>query len=82
MKVTQLLRLTAMRYSMAVQTVLDHWVPDCNCHLPGCHPCPQCPFLQKFEALVRDEIRRSSLLDCNSGNLHDPGIDPVSKPPV
>jgi hypothetical protein len=82
--VAQMLQQTAMRYKTAVQTVLEHWTPDCCCHCPGVRPCPQCPLLQLFEALVRDEIQRLSLIASSrhAGSLHESGIDPVSKPPV
>jgi hypothetical protein len=84
MKVAQLLQQTAMRYETAVSVVLEQWTPDCGCRCPGCRPCPQCPLLQMFEALVRDEIQRHILSDsCNSGSLHDSdsGLS-LSKPPV
>lgn len=84
MKVTQMLQQTAMRYQTVVSTVLEQWAPDCSCRCPGCRPCPQCPLLQLFEALVRDEIQRSSLTHSsrNSGSLHDSGIHSVPQSPV
>lgn len=82
--VAQMLQQTAVRYKTAVQTVLEHWDPDCHCHRPGCRPCPQCPLLQLFEVLVRDEIQRLSLIASSrhAGSLHESGIHPIPKPPV
>lgn len=81
--VAQLLQRTAVRYQVAVSTVLETWTPNCDCHRPGCRPCPQCPLLHQFEALVRDEIQRLSLSDSVRivGSLHDSGRS-LSQPPL